>query len=1361
MTSDGTSQSDRQTPTLHPGFVNVDELSFEELLATAADYSRILNFYNLENAKERDLANARDRDWEPFFTSDEAVILSLILTTNLRQIESEFLRGMHRNISRFGPGYDLNELTNYALARKLDFWLTQLRTNQSTVGDALERKITEVIGTNLRHQLPSLGAFFLKYNRDPEDTTREDSFRRDFSRAFSPIWFAGEREDWTSYPVPDPSGYPDNIERFLRRSFHSFYNAINSLKTLSASLLPESLTSGSHSPAVGLYIAFLRLFQKAQEKVNEFTPNHLNFYYQEVLKIQPRPVTPDSAFLILSTDVADRQVLIRQGTEFTAGVDEDNQYVIYTADSDLLVHGARVDSMHTLHFEHDPLSFPENQLELSSGSKTNQIDVAGDAAETEEGGIKAWPLFGAAKTGAGEELSVEANIGFALASPVLFLKEGHRSISVEFNLGFPDYLPFDVGDLKDPSALVIRLQQHTDLLSQYLRAQFPSESLGLVDDYEPGAPPSPELLQALVDALNGLLQQGNLEGTGLVRMNRALLEAAYPGILTRTPNFDYLLKAPEDYLQEQPDGLLLGSSLEDAFFKTFQQMFTVQITTETGWYQVPEYLPLSRAVEKQCEEGILTIRLQLPPDVPAVVGYSPQLHTGAYDTDLPIVQFLINPAAYLYPYSLLMNLQIRDITIGVAVQGVREVVVANNLGPLDPSSPFNPFGPIPSAGSYLVVGNAEAARKPVTHFDVEVEWGDLPTTGLDFSGYYQAYGMPFSNSIFEARVSALRDGRWQPTDETQQWTVKLFGGAGGEEEESGASAAGWYSIKYNRWSLGDEVTRFFSPAEAMAADSGLPYSALSKNGFFKFTLSRPDYAFGHKEYPIKLTSVLSTNALLKKPELFMPIPNAPYTPLINTISVNYRAVANFNLEQAAASPESATSERIFHLHPFGIETVSPDNYRNLNMVPRYSSAGNLFIGISAPSLSGMLTLFFHLQEDCYPEAANQFLGITWHYLASNQWKQLEPTQVISDTTKGFLTSGVVTLNLPRAINRGNSIMPGDLFWLRVSVVNYPEALCSLYSVHTQTLEVTRQHREGSSAQLTQRLPAGTIQESRVSIPGIAGINQIIDSFGSSPPETPGRRISRVSERLRHKNRAVVPWDYERLILEEFPEIFKVKCFADLVAESGQEDVARPGHVSIVVIPDLKQQQTGHLKPLVNGLILREIQEFVSRHASPFATFKVRNPAYEEIQIRCTVKFRTGVGEGHYLLALDRAITDYISPWSESSGYRAQFGWRMRRHEIESYIRSLDYVDFVTNFSMLRISVDDQEYYRLFDTVPAGAAGDEIQPLYPWSIAIPVRKHFIETTERYHPIPPEPTGINELEIGSTFIITAKENNGEAE
>ena len=80
--------------------------------------------------------------------------------------------------------------------------------------------------------------------------------------------------------------------------------------------------------------------------------------------------------------------------------------------------------------------------------------------------------------------------------------------------------------------------------------------------------------------------------------------------------------------------------------------------------------------------------------------------------------------------------------------------------------------------------------------------------------------------------------------------------------------------------------------------------------------------------------------------------------------------------------------------------------------------------------------------------------------------------------------------------------------------------------------------------------------------------------------------------------------------------------------------------------------------------------------------------------------------------------------------------------------------------MLHLTEVESSKYRLFDTVQKSSDVEgvktlsEIRPLFPWSIAIPVRRHFIETTDQAQPIPPEITGIDELEIGSTFIITGK-------
>ncbi|MCG7757857.1 MAG: hypothetical protein LZF63_14520, partial [Nitrosomonas sp.] len=69
-------------------------------------------------------------------------------------------------------------------------------------------------------------------------------------------------------------------------------------------------------------------------------------------------------------------------------------------------------------------------------------------------------------------------------------------------------------------------------------------------------------------------------------------------------------------------------------------------------------------------------------------------------------------------------------------------------------------------------------------------------------------------------------------------------------------------------------------------------------------------------------------------------------------------------------------------------------------------------------------------------------------------------------------------------------------------------------------------------------------------------------------------------------------------------------------------------------------------------------------------------------MRCTVKLKNPLLAGMYLERLNRAISDFLSPWNETVGYTRHFGWMVSKHEIESFIQSLDYVDRVTNLSIL-------------------------------------------------------------------------------
>jgi hypothetical protein len=202
---------------------------------------------------------------------------------------------------------------------------------------------------------------------------------------------------------------------------------------------------------------------------------------------------------------------------------------------------------------------------------------------------------------------------------------------------------------------------------------------------------------------------------------------------------------------------------------------------------------------------------------------------------------------------------------------------------------------------------------------------------------------------------------------------------------------------------------------------------------------------------------------------------------------------------------------------------------------------------------------------------------------------------------------------------------------------------------------------------------------------------------------------------------------------------------------------RPGSVLVVVVPQWQGAGGECDELMLSSVELTRIRRFLAQRSSPFVRIEVRNPVYERIQVRCTVKFAGGFQSGYFVNRLNREISDYICPW-QAGGYGARFGWRIRKKDIESRLRELDYVDFISNFSMLHISQDAQGRYRLEDTARDKTDPQvQVEPRFPWSLALPVRQHYIETMTTAEAIEPEVTGVDELEVGTTFIITGSSDN----
>lgn len=1081
---------------------------------------------------------------------------------------------------------------------------------------------------------------------------------------------------------------PSDRER-LRRTYFTLLSALARLQPLARELLPQTLAIPTHEPAAGLLIAFLQVYASVQQQINRFSDHHVDFYYQRVLGLKPRDAEPDTVHVVARRDTRGTDdVMLPPGLMLRAGKDAQGRPVELRSQDALAVTAARVALLLTIKLERDPLISPEREFGFVTRVKATRIPPPRPGQPPDV----AWPLFGGGQAGT-PTAAEDARLGMALASPLLALAEGERDVALR--LAF--------AETRQDFPALVRQAVAATAADDFFVALGPVLRAWLFAEADP-------LTAPLLDSLR--------------QRARTLLGADTP--------------APQDV--GDPLGLLAAIGNGDparapsrdlVFDRLLGGLFDVSLTTPTGWLTVPALV--QRAPAAAGAAGGLTLTLKLRPEDPAVVGCLPEVHGAEWPTRLPVLRLLLGARGRTNGYSLFATLPLVEAGLRVQVRGLRRISVFNQLGRLDATKPFAPFGPLPTLSSYLVFGAEEAARKPVRELALHVEWGGLPTAWGGFASHYAGYRDDVGQRPFMATMSVLRDGQWLAVAAPEG--LPLF-----EPPDAGQHLVATRSLRADPAALLRNVR-----AEADA----LPFDGGARHGHYRLQLVAPNGAFGHAQYPTLLAEVISANARRKRPA---PLPNPPYTPLIERLSLDYVAGATVRPRVRTDTALGAEDAVLLHVHPYGItELKALSDQGAAGLLPQVQNPANLYIGLEGPAPEGPLALMFHLFEE---RAAEQALGrerprYEWSLMSEDRWLPLPPQAVLSDTTDGFLSTGIVVLDVPAGATNQSAILPTGLYWLRVSVAGGAPSAAGLYGVHAHAFVAARVLDGGFPATL---LPPGTVEGPSRTVPGLAGVTQVGSSRGLRAAENARSFRARAGERLRHKGRASLPWDAERLLLDRFPEVSQVKCFA--AQELPPELKLRPGDVLVVVVPALPRNRTelATAAPRIHAGRLQRMQAWLAERASPFARIVVRNAAYERVQVRCSVQVARGASPGAALRGVNRAIVEHLSPWFDS-GRPPEFQWTLRADEVESRLRELPEVDAVGGLSLLHVATGaDGLDFTLGDTARRGTREEnELGARLPWSLALPMRQHMLTLAGDLAGARAQPTGVSRLTVGSTFIV----------
>jgi hypothetical protein len=767
---------------------------------------------------------------------------------------------------------------------------------------------------------------------------------------------------------------------------------------------------------------------------------------------------------------------------------------------------------------------------------------------------------------------------------------------------------------------------------------------------------------------------------------------------------------------------LTGISAQLKDNSTLSNLLLVSMTGAKGWTDVKSISPV---IDKtNFISGELSFTVALTADDPAIVPYNSEIHGAGYATNKPVMKILFNSSAE-EGYGRFRNGTLVSATMTVAVKGMTSLQLENDYGVLNPKKPFQAFGPTPEHGANFWIGSPEIFGKQLTKLQLNIEWKNVPASNL--GTHYTGYFPPVNNSSFTANATFSDASGWNVVNDTNA----LFDATDATKKDENnvskkivftrferaivrpkivlptyqppvlkrSSGKTWTQDLYDKWNIMLPVVPKFSWApvtnvpliKTFTPVTILPIlplfwfvpeaNASLRKGFLHLSLNRSFMFRQYREVFTKQVLDISKGDAATKD-----LVKEPFAPEMQTLTVDYNATTGKVVFNESTLDDYVNTEiEFYHVGPFGqmrehayarAQTGFLNN-NSVRLLPQYASEGNFYIGLSGLRANDSACLLFQVAEgSADPDLPK--VDLQWNVLCDNYWKPLNNLDFIFDTTNDFLASGVVKLVIPREATTSNTMMPDGLLWLQVSIGQHAGAVCLMSDVKANAAIAEFEDNDNDPAHLENPLPASTISKLQQPAGAIKSVTQPYASFGGRMQENNKGFYTRVSERLRHKERAVACWDYERLILQHFPNIYKVKC----INHSSPESFTAAGHTLVVVVPDLTNQNAiNPFQPRVDKNTLDLVLQFLQKHATGWAEHHVVNPLYEPVKITVSVQLKVGYEFNYYQGEINKVLQQFLSPWITGGTTDIRFGGKVTESHIVKLLEDLGYVDYITDLKL--------------------------------------------------------------------------------
>jgi len=1305
---------------LDPAAVSIDARDARDRFAFVAQFARLILYY--------DQNNQAAGDWQAFFLKDPTLLLAAISACNYLEyqatyegIQAQYQAAKKQNISRAHIDFvnQCADLMQHMFVH-LNRWLQFMKRNAGNhvLQQFLQKSIRETLAQHL-YQLIHTQQFLNFVNADylaPETA---------IYREFDPLWHDSAR-------VSDSTSMGDDataqLEQCYVTVFNVFVQIIDSAKTFFYQI--ENWTTTY--PDIGLLMSFVTLMQNQQTMINGYARQHLDFYYQQVLQLQPRPAQADEAYVCFTLADQVGSYCLPAATAFVAGNYADQTPVLFSSVKDFTINAvsiAQAVGVYADTLNHTGLYRQSNAQ--PSTVQTNQLQE-----------VQSWPAFANDR---GQGQGSKSQQGFAFASPMLYMQGGSRTLTVTLELlpsataataatagTAPDYAAmfahshcflstesawFAVSSYTSQQTassttlvLTIKLQNGDPPIVAFKQnpdgytSLWPLLKIVLADDASLLAPP----------ALKSVKFNTDIEGLTQLSLANDLTPMAN-GVATQTfgplpemgscfyvgsnelfakplttvdiqlnwdsleDNFSQYYSAYNDYVLSQPSTILIPAPFANQKFLGEWRLLSEKLLSNKKAFWTSGSVTLfqkdttssgnTAAWGKNAQNSVFTLSLS------GYAGFSAQ--PALCLSPLP------NPAqtANGYFYFELENPK-EGFGQSLYPKVVSNVVLKNALTLIEKSKPPNDswVSMIVSAVQALVSGLLNGIKKLLK---------------MLVGGLY---------SMLSGLLALIK-----------AWIGKLGSGLG--------------ALATKLLALFKKGIKPAAPAKAAAPDN-------------------PPNPLAASVTPVAAVAPAADSAPVTVDGL-LPMPNVPYSPKQSAVLVNYSACAQIDIATTAPADDSAYPCELYHYGVFqayqvytsgndnttpqlGFKRLCPlaDSTQTKSAAPALplltgvSSPACLYLALGSVQAPCTLSIYAEVAEldNASDDSGADKQTVSYSYWGEQGWQAIT---VLQDETQNLCRSGIIQIAIPglpasaqtapaTATYLNAPMLPGTDFWLAIAVP--PAASVNLLATRlvflgTQALRLQRGEMAGLSSGEVPWIAANSITGPKSKIAQITQIRQPFASFGGLAAENTTQFgggssfYRRVSQRLFDKDRACTVQDLIDMTHEACGDVFHVQRL--------KPNGARLRFGVIRGYPNAYIE--GAYRPVLSALAIDQIAQHINQRAPGFTRLELINLPQQEVKIAVHLLVADANSQQALAEQINQQLRLYLSPWISSDVETMPIAQGINRAALTDFLMAQTGVLALTSLSILLRQADGK-----WQRSPL----DPVLPSLPEAILISAAQHDI-------------------------------------